>query len=356
MKTLARILVAAVLAIPLLAQPQQPQPDMTIDAKTRREVIDRALSLLDERYVFPEKAKEMATAIRAKSGEYESITSAKELARKLTDDLQAVTKDKHLRVSYRSRPIPERDADAEASPEERKRQDELARITNYGFERVERLQGNIGYVDLRGFVDPTVGQGAAGETAAAAMNFLANTDALIFDLRQNGGGSPGMIQLLASYLYDPLEDGVHLNNFFWRGDDVIRQTWTLPYVPGRRFGSKKPVYVLTGNRTFSAAEEFTYDLKNLKRATIVGETTGGGAHPGGGRRINEHFEIWIPMGRAINPITKTNWEGTGVTPDVAVAKEDALKTAQLDALRKLQAAATDPERKQALGRTIEGMK
>ena len=146
---------------------------------------------------------------------------------------------------------------------------------------------------------------------------------------------------------------MHLNDFYWRESDEMRQFWTSPHVQGRRYGKDKPVYVLTSHDTFSAAEEFTYNLKNLKRATIVGETTGGGAHPGGPRRINRHFAVWVPAGRAINPITKTNWEGTGIEPDVKVEGRLALKTAHLDALRTLQKGATDAKWRESLTRAID---
>jgi C-terminal processing protease CtpA/Prc len=184
----------------------------------------------------------------------------------------------------------------------------------------------------------------------AAMNFLANTDALIIDLRRNGGGDPAMVALISSYLFDA--QPVHLNDLYFRPDDSTRQWWTLPYVPGKRYGAKKEVYVLTSKRTFSAAEEFTYNLKCLKRAKIVGETTGGGAHPGGGRRINEHFAIWVPSGRAINPITKTNWEGTGVTPDVDVPQDQSLKVAHNAAMNSILAKVTAPERQGAIKQAI----
>jgi C-terminal processing protease CtpA/Prc len=118
-------------------------------------------------------------------------------------------------------------------------------------------------------------------------------------------------------------------------------------VPGRRYTGKE-VYVLTSKRTFSGAEEFTYNLKNLKRATIVGETTGGGAHPGGTRRVTDHFAVWVPSGRAINPITKTNWEGTGVTPDIAVPADQALATAHVAALKHLKEQATDSDERKGL--------
>jgi retinol-binding protein 3 len=336
---------ACLITIGLAAQQPPVQPDRTIDARERTEVIEGALKHLNKAYVFPEVAKQMDEAVRARAarGEYDSLTSATALAKTLTDHLQEVSRDKHLRVRYEADGIPEERGGP--TPEERARFVENSRRTNFGVERVERLPGNIGYLDLRGFS----GLPEASETAVAAMNLLANTDALIVDLRKNGGGSPAMIGLITSYLF---EDPVHLNDFYWRETDETRQFWTSPHVQGRRYGKDKPVYVLTANRTFSAAEEFTYNLKNLKRATIVGETTGGGAHPGGPRRINGHFAVWVPAGRAINPITKTNWEGTGVEPDIKVPANLALKTAQVDALKKLQDNATDARWRDALGRAI----
>jgi C-terminal processing protease CtpA/Prc len=189
------------------------------------------------------------------------------------------------------------------------------------------MDGNIGYIELRGFNDHEAG----AETVAAAMTFLANTEAIIFDLRQNGGGSPFMVALISSYLFG--DKPVHLNDLYWRKGDRTDEFWTKPAAAAKKFPDKD-VYVLTSNRTFSAGEEFTYTLKNLKRAVIVGETTGGGAHPGGMERLSEHFGVFIPAGRAINPISKTNWEGTGVEPDVKVPREQALKVAYLMALKK----------------------
>jgi C-terminal processing protease CtpA/Prc len=156
------------------------------------------------------------------------------------------------------------------------------------------------------------------------MNFLANVDAIVFDLRDNGGGHPAMIALISTYLFD---QPTHLNDIWTRKTGATQQYWTLPVVPGKRLAAA-PAFVLTSSRTFSGAEEFSYNLKNLKRATIVGETTGGGAHPVRGERIDDRFVIGVPFARAINPITLTNWEGIGVVPDVKVAAADALTTAQ----------------------------
>lgn len=347
-------IVAAVAVLAFLSQrmatAQGPpdQPDLTIDAATRSSVIEAALRNLNDYYVFPDIAKKMEQAVKERTGrkEYDQITSAKAFAAALQNHLRAVSNDKHLRVLYSAEALPPDGGHGEPGAEELAKAREFMRTMNFGFEKVERLPGNIGYIDLRGFQPAEFG----AETVVAAMNFVANTDALIFDLRRNGGGDPAMVALISSYLFGP--EPVHLNDLYFRPTDSTRQWWTLPYVPGKRYGDKKEVYVLTSNRTFSAAEEFTYNLKNLKRATIVGETTGGGAHPGGTRRINEHFAIWVPSGRAINPISKTNWEGTGVKPDVEVPADQALKVAHIALLNRVLAKVTDPERQEAIKRAI----
>jgi C-terminal processing protease CtpA/Prc len=192
------------------------------------------------------------------------------------------------------------------------------------------LPGNIGYLKLNGFVDAQI----AGPTAVAAMNFLANADALIVDLRDNGGGSPSMIQLLSSYFF---EERVHLNSFYIRRTDEWEEFWTHDQVQGPRM-TEMPIFVLTSGRTFSAAEEFTYNLKNLERATIVGETTRGGAHPVTGSTIPfDGFTIGmtIPYGRAVNPVTGTNWEGTGIDAHIEVPADDALDAAVREASRSI---------------------
>jgi C-terminal processing protease CtpA/Prc len=330
------------------AQQSPGQPDKTIDAATRTEEINGLIKELNDQYVFPETAKKMEADLRErlKKNEYDQITSAKALGEKLTADLQSVSKDKHLRVRYSSRPIPIPTEGGEPSEAEKADEARYTRFMNSGFERVERMRGNIGYISFFGFMDPEVG----ADTVASAMNFVAGTDALIFDLRENGGGDPGMVALICSYLFG--DKPVHLNDLYWRKGNKTEEFWTKPTVAGKKY-LDKDVYILTSSRTFSGAEEFSYNLKNLKRAVIIGETTGGGAHPGDMVRLNEHFGVFLPIGRAISPITKTNWEGTGVEPDIKVPKDQALKTAYLLALNKAVERAKDDNLKANLKNLID---
>jgi C-terminal processing protease CtpA/Prc len=219
--------------------------------------------------------------------------------------------------------------DQKPTPEQDMQYQKMLERTNCAFQKVEILSHNIGYLKLNAFLDPT----RCGATLVAAMNFLAHVDAIIFDLRQNGGGDPKMVATVSTYLFDK---PTHLNDLYNRKEDSTTQYWTLPYVPGAILAGK-PAFVLTSKATFSGAEEFAYDLKNLKRATIVGEITGGGAHPAMGRRIDDHFIIGVPFARAINPISKTDWEGRGVEPDVSVKADDALEKATGLAASKLTA-------------------
>ena len=334
---------ALLLARPAAGQFAETGPDLTIDAAMRARVIDGVLQRLDEGYVFPAKAKEMIRSVRerARRGAYDRVTSARAFADSLTTHLQAVSHDRHLRVVYRSDGVPDETPDGEPSPEQRREHDAFGRRVNYGLDRVERLAGNVGYLEIRtfGFTAAEV-----DSALAAAMNFLARTDALIIDVRRNGGGDPDMVAAVCSYLMPP---NTLINWFYWRPMDRWDEFRTRP-VTGTHYGTSRPVYVLTSDHTFSGAEEFAYDIQTQRRGRIVGDTTGGGAHPGGLRRVTEHFGVWVPAGRAVNPVTETNWEGTGVRPDVPVPTEDALRTAHLDAIQRLLAGERDPERRTAL--------
>ncbi len=347
---LAALLIAAAFCAGgrVLAQNPGNAPAVKIDSATRTQVIENLLQMLDKSYVLPEAAKKMTADIRARveRKEYDAVTSAEELARKLTEDLQAASPDRHLMVHYSPAPIPDRAANNGMPAEEKEFRRRFSSGLNHGFERAERMQGNVGYIDLRAFTDPDLG----AETLAAAMTFVSNTQALIIDLRYNGGGEPAMVALVCSYFFG--SQPVHLNDLYWREGDRTEEFWTKPNVPGRRYEGKD-VYLLTSRHTFSGAEEFAYNLKNLKRATIVGETTGGGAHHGENRKLSDHFGIYIPLARAINPITKTNWEGTGVKPDVEVPEQQALKTAYIMALTKAMNKETDPNMKAGYQRVLE---
>ena len=342
----AAVVLVAAGALAYVAAAQRPSG--AIDAATRQQVIDGAIDHLRRAYIFADVAERMSEALRAHAarGAYDAIVAPEEFARLLTTQLQEVSRDKHLRIIYNPAGIPARRG--APSGEEQAQQLAAERRRNFGFSRVERLDGNIGYIELLGFS----GSEKVAEAAVPAMNFVANTDALIFDLRRNGGGSPVTIGLLSSYLFDKV---THLNDFYTRESDRREQFFTTEQVQGRRYGQTKPVFVLTSGRTFSAAEEFTYNLKHLKRATVVGERTGGGAHPGGVRRITDHFAIWLPTGRAINPVTGTNWEGEGIAPDVAVEAKDALHAAHLAALKQVRESATDPRHRQEVDRAIAAL-
>jgi retinol-binding protein 3 len=300
---------------------------LKLDAAERQRVLDGVSSILKEWYVYPETAQKMSDAVRdhQKRGDYDAITDGDVLAGLLTRQLQDISHDKHLSVFSSPYKLP---PDEQPSPEQKGTERKELEQSNCGFVKVEILPRNIGYLKFDFFADPEV----CGPTAISAMNFVSHVDAIIFDLRDNGGGDPEMIALISTYLFDK---PTHLNDLYNRKEDSTTQHWTLPYVPGNRLADK-PAFVLTSAATFSGAEEFSYNLKNLKRATLVGETTGGGAHPVRMERIDEHFMVEVPFERAINPISKTNWEGTGVVPDVPAKASEALAIAEKLASTKLQ--------------------
>jgi hypothetical protein len=320
------------------------------DAAKRAEIIDSVSAALRQVYVFPDVAARMEEHIRqrARAGAYDEMGTVDVFAEALTEDLRSISHDLHLGVGYVSpEAVARMTAERDPAAAEREEREELAR-RNFTFRRVEILPGNVGYLRFDNFI----GAEYAGPTAIAAMNFLANCDALIVDLRYNGGGDPSLIQLISSYFF---EEPVHLNSFYIRRTDSTDQFWTQAHVEGPRL-SGVDIYVLTSDRTFSGAEEFSYNLKNLKRGTIVGDTTGGGAHPVEGHLVAHlNVGIRVPFGRAVNPITGTNWEGVGVIPDIAVPAEQALDQAHIMALRKLRERESDKGRAAALDWAIQGL-
>jgi retinol-binding protein 3 len=302
--------------------------NVAVDANLRKRVIEQVNSRLAESYIDSAVAQRMAEALleHEAAGEYSNIADGDQLAAKLTKDLRAVSHDKHVFVSFSPFKMPDR---KEPSTEELTRMRTETKRANCAFKKVEILPGNIGYIKFDAFMSTE----DCAPTVVAAMGFVAHADALIFDIRENGGGDPAMVSLLASFLFDK---PTHLNDLYNRKDGSTHQFWTVPYLSGDRF-PKQPVFVLTSRRTFSGAEEFAYDLQNQKRAMIVGEVTGGGAHPVSGHVVADYFAIGVPFAKAVNPVTKTDWEGTGIQPDVRVPAADALTTAQKLAADQLRA-------------------
>ncbi len=325
-----------------------------LDAAKKQAVVDEVATLLNREYVFADTAKKMEEALRAqlKNGSLDKAADAPAFARAVSMVLSMVSKDGHIGFAFNPAMAEDmRRLQGQSEEDRRKvreRRDLEARRANFGFRKVERLDGNVGYLDFRMFASPD----QAGPTAIAAMNFLAHCDAIIVDLRQNGGGDPAQIQLISTYFFD---EPVHLNDLYARAADRTENYWTLPFVPGPR-ASGAELYILTSGRTFSGAEEFTYNMKNLKRGTVIGETTGGGAHPTATRIVQRDFVLRVPFARAINPYSHTNWEGTGVAPDVAVPAAEAFDRAYAMALEKLAAKATDPARRAEYGWILAGLK
>jgi len=299
----------------------------------RSEVLRIVVDDLKKYYVAPPMGEKMADAVLAhdKHGDYSYVTDGEWFAALLTTQLREVSHDLHLSLRYSARKLP--DSIDEPAPEEiaQYRQD-MAR-TNCTFASVKILPGNIGYVKFNEFPDPQVCQ----DKVTSTMQTIAHADAVIFDLRANRGGDPHMVSLIASYFFD---HPTHLNDIYNRSENSTQQFWTLPSVPGPRL-AHKPLYVLTSSDTISAAEEFCYDMKNLKRATIVGEVTAGAAHLVRPQRIDDHFMFNLPAGQPINPISKTDWEGTGVQPDIPVERSAALDTARKLALEAPHTPLTD---------------
>lgn len=318
-------LTVSLLAISLLAStfaaradvPPATAQSITLDRVTVAKTIGGIAAELREGYVFPERGAQAAEALEKALAEkaYGGVTDPAQFAMQLTEQLRAITKDGHVRVIFGS---PFGNQPPPTGPEDA------------GFE-VKRLDGNIGYVHLTRFVPPEVFNPAADE----AMRSLSDTDALIIDMRENGGGHPASVAYLVSFFLDQ-GARVHINDLIWRNRGTLtfrtESFWSSP-TPVRYVG--KPVYVLVGPKTYSAGEEFAYDLQALRRATVVGTPTRGGANPGGLNELGSDLFVVVPTGRAENPITRSNWEGVGVSPDVQATLEETLETAM--ALAKTQA-------------------
>ncbi len=293
--------------------------DTKLDAAARHRVIDGASVIVSKYYVDAEVAEKMAIALRdhEANGDDNEATDGPTFADLLTSQMREVSHDKYVAVIYSALKTSE-DTSAPTAEGVARYKKEMKQ-NNCTFDKAAILPHNIGYLKFNSFPDAAI----CGPTASAAMAKLNHADAIIFDLRDNPGGYANMVALIATYLVDR---PTHLNDFYDRSQNSTEESWTLPPVPGNALADK-PAFILTSSTTFSAAEGFSYDMKMLKRATLVGETTSGRGHMGAPHRIDDHFTIRVPSIKVINPISQTNWEGTGVEPDVKVKAADALRTA-----------------------------
>jgi len=291
-------------------------------------VVREVQALAEDRYVYPGVGEQVAQVLAAGLAEGRYPADERQLAAAVTADLQSVNGDKHLRLRYHDEPIGHREPGDDA--EEYAAVARWAQQTCGGVASVQRLAGNVGYLDLQPILFPAV---IGGELITAALSLVAATEALIIDVRQCLGGEPAMVAFLISYLWD--HDPVQLTGLQERQDDRPRQSWTLPYVPGRRFGKTKPVYVLTSAATFSGGEQLAHDLKQLGRAVLIGEPTRGGGHAREGFRVHPHLEATISVAAAVSPVSGTSWEGTGVTPDVPTPAAQARDKAHRLALEQV---------------------
>ena len=353
-RSLLSLLVVGILAAVLLQSPgtalaQQRGEEIEIDRAWKTAIIDSLCFQLNKSYVFPEVAEKLEKQLRKnlKKKKYDSINTLGAFTQRLTDDMREIAHDGHLWIGSASDEDIRRSQVEEPTDEDRERYILEQAWTNFGFVKVERLDANIGYIKFNRFADASL----AGATAVAALNFLSNCDAMIIDLRENGGGHPNLIQLMSSYFFD---ESTHLNTFYIRESDEYHQFWSQSHVQGKRM-TDMPLFVLTSGRTYSGAEEFTYNMKNLERATIIGETTGGGAHPTNRHIYAEQRVVAsVPFGRAMNPITNTNWEGTGVEPHIKVPHGEALDVAKLEATKAVRGK-YDDERHVALLERLDAM-
>jgi len=329
-KFVAGVVVGILLSVSAIAAAGTP-----LNASARAAIVRKLVTEMNANYIEPAVAKRVGSAIARKNAEggYASTASAQAFSAALAKDLRELSGDLHFNAKFDDR-FQERSSAADA-PSRTQADDERVQAvrSGYGIEKIERLPGNVGYIELRNF-GPTE---LVGPAYTAAMSLLAGADALILDLRRNGGGSPASVAYLMSHFF-PLGDRRHLNSIYDRPSNTTTESWTLASV-GERY--RKPVYVLTSARTGSGGEECAYDFQTQKRATLVGETTAGAANPVNLFNVGHGIVVRIPVGRAINPITKTSWERVGVKPDIAVPAAQALQTAHVAILRNLVSSAKD---------------
>lgn len=295
--------------------------DLLVTEPERSRVITGTAENIRQYYIDRETGQWIGDSIdmRHRRGAYDGITASRYLADMLTNELRALSGDRHFRVEFSVPvlPVDFSDSFTIGGPEQRRMQWERG---NCAFIRVERFDDNVGYLKLNGFGPPEY----CKPTVDAAMAFVKGTDALIVDLRDNNGGDADLVTYLASYFFT---SRTLLATTWTRVSERTDSAWTTE-VPGPRFTESKPLYVLTSTRTFSAGEAFAYELQQLNRAIVVGDPTGGGAHPTWSQRVTDHFYVNVPGGRITSPISGTDWEGHGVQPSVLAPAAEALDVAR----------------------------
>lgn len=362
----ARSVIGVAIVMLVLTHPAaQKPPDIVLNAAAARDVVEGVIKAVTRYYVSAEVAARVEADLRVRlaRGEYDRITSAYALMDELDAQLELVSRDPHLKVAYSATatPVVEGAEHRVDTAEEREASRRAARAQNFGFEKAIRLAGNIGLLEIGSFQDPEF----AGEMAGAVMTVLANTDALIIDLRTSRGGSLNMVPYFASYFFGG--EPFHLGDMYWRVENRAQQFWTVPYLPGGRYVAKD-VYVLTSKGTFSAPEGLASFLQHHRRAIVVGEPTPGGTHPGMMIKVHTNFSVFVPMGKPVYPggqptLVLGRWlypsqqaddEGRGLVPDIPAPAATALRVAHLDALaRKI---ARHPELKEELQAIIARLK
>lgn len=342
LSVLAAICALAIPGLQHVWQAFRPQPEVALDRAMRAKTIESLVTKLNDHYVFPDQARKVEAILRQREqdGRYDRIRNGYRLAQQLTTDIRGVVKDQHMQVRYAPKMVMPDEEDGPAPTSQAQWEQQHNFITRMiirhtatrGVVRVDRVDDNIGYLKISRFPDAFL----MADKFAAAMNELADTDGLILDLRRNGGGDPQSVALLVSYFVD---QRTRLNDIWDRDTGNTTQHWTQDKLDGKRYGGKKPVLILVGPETASAGEDFAYTMQALRRATVIGERTWGGAHPASPHRLGGHFYAVIPSQRSISPITGANWEGTGVIPDIRMAPDKALTAARKLMQRRLHEAA-----------------
>ena len=321
----------------------QNENSVSLDQQGKKEIIDRVSASLIKSYVYGDTARLMKARLESRfsDGGYNNISNAPDFADTLTADLRGIYFDHHLSVHYAPDLFAHLIHSKQGSAEQANKEFQGAKHANFGFRKMEIYKGNIGYVALDQFYPVNK---SSAKTVSSVFRFLSNTNAVIIDLRNNIGGEPEMVKRICSYLF---ESKTHINDLYERRTKKTIFYVTEPLAESELF-KDKPFYILTSSGTFSAGEEFAYDLQVLKRAVIVGETTGGGAHPVSPIAISKGFVAFVPYARAINPITKTNWEGIGIIPDIKISSANALDEALLKIYEHLAMTSQDKNEKAAI--------